>query len=94
MSRGARKLVESWTSLTPGALAKSIPDLEIDGDIGAAEAVDRLFRIANDEQLPGLRIDCQPVRGGGIGRREEDQNLCLKRIGVLDSSMKMCVNRC
>jgi hypothetical protein len=52
-------------------------------DIGAAEAIDRLLRIADDEELAGDRPCLLPaIRGGIIGSKQE-QDLNLQRIGVL-----------
>ena len=58
--------------------------LAVDPDVGAAEAVDRLLRIADDEELPRRGDDRAPVALGRILRRQQEQNLGLERIGVLE----------
>ena len=57
------------------------------GDVGAPEPVDRLFRVADDEQPAGLGHELAPVGvvGGIVGaRREPDGDLELDRVGVLE----------
>ena len=61
-----------------------IADLAIDADVGAAEAVDRLLRIADDEQLARPRPGASPVRLGVVVGGEQQQDLGLQRIGVLE----------
>ena len=53
-------------------------------DVGAAEAIDRLLRIADDEQLAGNGRDVLPARLVRIVRRQQQQQLGLQRIGVLE----------
>src|SRR6478672_6590849 len=59
-------------------------DIAIDGDVGAAEAVDRLLRIANQEEPAGLRPRAAPVGFGGIIGGQQEQDFCLQRVGVLE----------
>ena len=61
-----------------------LADLAVDADVGAAEPVDRLLRIADDEQASGHRDDRAPVGLVGIGGGEQQQDLRLQRIGVLE----------
>ena len=56
----------------------------VERDVGAPEAIDRLLRIADEEQLPGNRPHAGPVALVGIVGREEQQDLGLERIGVLE----------
>ena len=58
--------------------------LLVERDVGAAEAVDRLLRIADQEELAGRRPHAPPVALGGIVGGEEEQQLGLQRIGVLE----------
>src|SRR5439155_9932688 len=50
----------------------------------APEAVDRLLRIADDEELPRYRSHPAPVALGRIVGREQEQDLRLQRIRVLE----------
>ena len=59
-------------------------DRVVGGDVGAAEAVDRLLRIADDEQAPGLRHELAPVALGAGWRADPGDQLGLDRIGVLE----------
>ena len=57
---------------------------EIGFDVGAAEGVDRLFRIADDEQFAGCQFDFAPIRHALVGLLGQvEQNLILDRVGVL-----------
>ena len=56
----------------------------VDRDVGAAEAVDRLLRIADDEEAAGDGRDRAPVGCGGIVGGEQQQDLGLQRVGVLE----------
>ena len=58
--------------------------LLVEGDVGAAEAVDRLLRVADDEELPGHRARAPPVVHHRIVGREQHQDLRLERIRVLE----------
>src|SRR5262245_54220760 len=52
--------------------------------IGAAESIDRLLRVADDEQLAWCGCGLSPVALGGVCRREEQQNFGLERVGILE----------
>ena len=61
----------------------------IDVDVGAAEAVDRLLRVAHEEKATGVgwsqRLVAPRPRGDvGPGGRQEHRDLDLQRIGVLE----------
>ena len=56
----------------------------IDGHVGAAEAVDRLLRIADQEEPAGQRPRLAPVGLARIVGGEEQEDLRLQRIGVLE----------
>ena len=57
---------------------------QIGFDVGAAEGVDRLFRIADDKQFAGCQFNFAPVRHALVGLfGQVEQNLILDRIGVL-----------
>ena len=51
--------------------------------VGAAESVDRLFRIADDEELAANRLRVLPFGNRWIGGRQQHDDLGLQRIGVL-----------
>src|SRR5215204_1378696 len=69
----------------PGAtLNQLFADLPVDMHVGATEPVDRLLRIANQEQLAGRWIDVLPARLAGIRRSQEQEDFRLQRIGVLE----------
>ena len=52
-------------------------------DIGAAEAIDRLLWIADDEELTGDRTNSIGIADARIVGGEQQQNVGLNRIGVL-----------
>ena len=57
------------------------------GDVGATEPVDRLLRVADHEQAPGLDLDVGPTRCvglGGVEGRDAHGELDLDRVGVLE----------
>ncbi len=66
------------------ALLDPAADLAIDRDVGAAEAIDRLLGIADDEETAGLRLRLPPVGLARIVGGEQQQDLGLQRIGVLE----------
>ena len=69
----------------PGAAPlEQLADLLIGFDVGPPEAIDRLFRIADDEQLAGNRCDPPPVAFGRIVGGQQQQDLGLQRVGVLE----------
>ena len=61
-----------------------LTDLAIYADVGPAEAINRLLRIADDEETTGNRDSRAPVGVGGIGGGKQQQNLGLERIRVLE----------
>ena len=68
------------------AAALELPaDAPVGADVGAAEPVDRLLRIADDEQLAGHGRDVASSRSPSrIVGRQQQQDLGLDRIGVLE----------
>src|SRR5262249_8097696 len=65
------------------AATQIFADLAIEDDVGAAEFVDGLLRIADQKELSGRGSDLEPVGFLGVGRREQKENLGLQRIGIL-----------
>ena len=61
-----------------------VADLAVDADVRAAEAVDRLLRVADEEQRAGPRARAPPVGLAVVVGREQQQDLRLQRIGVLE----------
>ena len=66
------------------ARRKHVADLLIRLDVGAPEPVNRLLRIADDEQFARMRRDPAPIGFGGIVGRQQHQDLGLQRIAVLE----------
>ncbi len=58
-------------------------DLAIDGHVGAAEPVDGLLGIADDEESSRVRLGLAPVGLAGIVGGKKQEDLRLQRIGVL-----------
>ena len=56
------------------------------GDVGAAEPVDRLLGVADDEQAPRIDLDLvpAPVARVRVARREQRGEVALDGIGVLE----------
>ena len=81
-----RNDVRSRTRRAPAAMSR-LADAAIDADVGAAEPVDRLLRVADDEQGTRPHRDVERI-GGRRGPRlvggESQQQLRLQRIGVLE----------
>ena len=74
---------------TPSAACarKASRTLHVGGDVGAAEAVDRLFGIAHEEERTRPERERRPVAGVTFCRRlaaEAPENLGLERVGVLE----------
>ena len=63
---------------------EAIADLAVDADVGAAEAIDRLLRVADNEETAGNRRRGAPIRRGWIRGGEQHQDLRLQRVGVLE----------
>ena len=57
--------------------AELVSDPAVHANVGAAKAIDRLLRIANQEDLAWRGHNLVPVVLGGIGRCQEQQDLCL-----------------
>ena len=78
-----RKLVVSvrWRR----AVAEQLPaHIVVDLHVGAAEAVDGLLRVADDEELPRHRTHGLPIALARVVGRQQQQKLGLQRIGVLE----------
>ncbi len=59
-------------------------DLPVRADIGAAETIDRLLRIADDEELSRNGTDGAGIADARIVGGEEQQDVRLNRIGILE----------
>ena len=72
--------------LEHGALARDRrADFAVQVEVGAAEAVDGLLRVADDEEFSGDKVDCFPIAGVLVGAlAEEEDDLGLERVGVLE----------
>ena len=68
----------------PGLRADQRLDLVVEGDVGAAEAVDGLLRVADHEELAGLELHLPPRRGARLALAEVEDDLRLQRVGVLE----------
>ena len=78
---------------TPTPLVAETPAYDVvDVDIGAAEPIDRLLRVAHDEERPWAKRHLPPVRRIRLPRRRRDigglrqpeDDLGLHRVGVLE----------
>ena len=58
-------------------------DLTIDRHVGAAEPIDRLLGVADDEEASRARLGLAPVGLAGIVSSEKEKDLGLQRIGIL-----------
>ena len=65
-------------------LREPLLDILIEHDIRPAEAVDRLLRIADQEQLSGGRRHPPPIVLVRVVGRQEEQNLGLERVRILE----------
>ena len=91
---GRRAEVERQREHAPDAgLAEALTNDVVDVDVCPAEAVDRLFRVAHDEQRAGPQRNLPPIRrprervAADVGLavlREPEDDLGLDRIGVLE----------
>ena len=61
-----------------------VADGPVRADIGAAEPVYRLFRIADDEQLARFGAGVEPVLDAIVSGGEQQQDFRLHRIGILE----------
>ena len=59
-------------------------DLLVERNVGAPEPVDRLLRVADEEELAGQYRHLPPVLLLGIIGREQEENLSLQGVGVLE----------
>ena len=79
-----RKLVVSLTGVAPRR-DEPLAHVAVDADVGAAEAIDRLLRVADDEEAAGDGDDRAASRpASGSADAEQQQDLRLQRIGVLE----------
>src|SRR6266542_4538165 len=69
-----------------GGLSEARVDLVVDPDVGASEAVNRLLRVAHDEELSGQQSQLAPVALLNLRRigRQEPCDLDLQRVRVLE----------
>ena len=67
-----------------GVVAEGLAGVEVDGHVGPSESVDRLLRVADEEQRPGPGAQSAPVVGDGVGVGDEGRQLDLERVGVLE----------
>src|SRR5688572_31689448 len=79
---GAKALTQFHAQRT--ALLEQPADITVGLHVGAPEPVDRLLRVADDEQLAGDRADVPPPGLARIAGRQEQQQLGLQRIRVLE----------
>ena len=83
--RGAEVLADDLEGAGPAGLAGDLAlDLVVHADVRAAEAVDGLFGVADDEELAGLEDRRAPVGGRGFPFAEEEDDLGLQGVGVLE----------
>ena len=69
----------------PGAeRGQPVAHLAVDADVRAAEAVDRLLRVADEKQRAGPWTRAPPVGLAVVVGREQQEDLRLERIGVLE----------
>ena len=69
-----------------GRVDKGVPSLQERRDVGPPEAIDRLLRVTDEEQPPGIDRRFLPVLVAVVGdhRREHDRQVDLYRIRVLE----------
>ena len=89
MTGSALRKFEVSSTSAPTSFAEAALRLEERRDVGAAEAVDRLLRVADDEEMAGCDRDLVPRRRGQrgiarVGRGDADRELDLDRVGVLE----------
>ena len=63
---------------------QALLDALVERHLGATEAIDRLLRIADEEQLAGRDLDAVGIALLRVVRREEQEHLRLERVGVLE----------
>ena len=59
-------------------------DRVVDGDVGAAEAIDRLLRVADDGQASRPRAKLEPVVARLVVACDAERDVGLHRVGVLE----------
>ena len=59
-------------------------DRLVDGDVGAAETVDRLLGVADQRELPRREHDVLPAARRGLALAQVEDDLRLERVGVLE----------
>jgi hypothetical protein len=81
LRNGAEVLVET-DDIGPEATPRPIPQR----DVGSPKAVDRLLRVADDEELARCQLGLGPRRGrrGRVGRGQQERDVELDRVGVLE----------
>jgi hypothetical protein len=87
-----RKLVVSLTTVAP-ARARALADVAVDPDVGAAEPVDRLLRVADDEEAARDGRDGAPVGLRGRTTASSRRSSAWSGSVSWNSSTKMCVKR-
>ncbi len=65
------------------ALREAVAQLTVEHHVRAAKAIDRLLRIAHEEQLAGSRAGGEPVGDVRVVGGEQEDEFGLHRIGVL-----------
>src|SRR5438445_704252 len=70
--------------MPPTARLEVLAHRPVRANVRAAEPVNRLLRIADDEQLARLRSGIGPSIDAVVFGGEQEQNLRLHRIGVLE----------
>jgi hypothetical protein len=80
----ARREMQQRRAVRGPLREQAILHLLVDGDVRAPEAVDRLLRVADREELAGARARTAPVGLGRVVGREQQQDLDLEGIRVLE----------
>ena len=84
--RQASEVLDKFDTHATAFRRELLVHLVVDRDIGAAEAVDRLLGVTDDEEPSRHNLECPPI--GHIGLfgvgTQEPCNLSLERIGVLE----------
>src|SRR5438034_1196740 len=76
-------IVASEIVHTDAARFQPATEILVENDVGAPEAIDRLFRITHHEELARAGTNVMPVGVSGIVRGEQHKNLGLDRIRIL-----------
>ncbi len=67
----------------PAARRELIADVPVGAHVGAAKPVDRLLRVADDEELARYRAHGWRIGGERVVGREEQHDVRLHRVGIL-----------